>query len=278
MEKMVVEKNDFSKTGRKNSNQGGALRMLVAIDFSPTSYTTLEYAMNLAKSQRTPIELFHIIDFDELSETDNPLVMDRMLTQIEEKARIRLESLIEMLTEQSVEVTGTDLAIGKVEHALRKKIKDQGPYLVIAGANQWGGKIKNHIKSFSSAFLLIPENMPWKSPHTIGIYGRQQNLNQIVKPILYWAWHDKQIILLGQDLDKNFNSGTDLIEGTPILLEKVSSPISSLQQLQSVIKELEIDLLCVDHKKKTFWGKWLERRRFLKITSNLKIPVLFTGS
>src|SRR5690606_33436884 len=89
-------------SGSRHATDTRQVRIFVPVDFSKASFDSLEYALNLAKTCQGCIDLFHITDAGELYESDNAIVINRLLDRLETKANAQNESLKEMTNSQDM--------------------------------------------------------------------------------------------------------------------------------------------------------------------------------
>src|SRR5687767_5653083 len=76
--------------------------ILVPVNSSASAFNSIEYALKIAKTLNTTIHLLYITDLDDLPESSNTVVINRMLDRFERKAAICMESLKEMIEESGI--------------------------------------------------------------------------------------------------------------------------------------------------------------------------------
>lgn len=110
------------------------LTYLVPVDFSPCSLNALQYATMLARHAEGKVVLSHVIDLEEVAESDNPVVVTWSLDRLSRSAQEKMKSLREMISLEGVPVE-EDIAIGNVRHGMVKQIDKIKPTVIVLGRN-----------------------------------------------------------------------------------------------------------------------------------------------
>ena len=70
---------------------------MVLIDFSEGAYIALKYAMTLAKEMDGSLHLFHVADASNISDSENPLIIQQSIDEEAAKIKIKLKSIVEIV-------------------------------------------------------------------------------------------------------------------------------------------------------------------------------------
>ena len=143
---------------------------LIPVDATASAYNSLTYALKLARACSARIHLVHVTDLNELVESSNPLVVNRMLGAMERKARNCVAALRELIEDSGIEVLSHDAMIGNMDAMLQKKIQWLAPDLVIVGRENFRkSTISRLIKTSSCPTLVVPSTTEARLPKNIGL-------------------------------------------------------------------------------------------------------------
>ena len=98
---------------------------LIFINFSKASYNALDYVIKLVKAAGGKIELHYIINLSEIGYTENHFVSVRSINELKYKARKKLNSIVEMLELENIDVKSS-YSIGYFETELKRKLAKNG--------------------------------------------------------------------------------------------------------------------------------------------------------
>jgi nucleotide-binding universal stress UspA family protein len=144
------------------------LTYFVPIDFTQASYNALQYAVLLAKESDGQVKLCHVLDLNEIPESDNPVVVSLALDKLLQEAGRKLKSLREFISLDSINV-GEDIIMGSIRYSLINRIEKVKPDVIVMGRrteskiNRWS-VIHYITKNTSTPVLVIPQNHNPKIP------------------------------------------------------------------------------------------------------------------
>lgn len=98
-------------------------RILCAVDFSPASLRSLDYALELASANKAQVRLVHIIPRIVASVMDIPITTSKWTAAQEEKAKRELPKLKERAARKGVSAS-TEIRLGDIDVQLLKAAKD----------------------------------------------------------------------------------------------------------------------------------------------------------
>lgn len=237
------------------------LTYFVPIDFTQASYNALQYAVLLAKGSVGDVKLCHVVDLDEIPESDNQVVVSLALDRLLQDAGRKLKSLRGFISLDSIN-TDEDIVIGNIRYALISRIEAVKPDVIVVGRrtdskfSRWG-VIHYITKHTNTPVLVIPQNhnpkVPDRAAVTIDVnpeYVVQfKTLLSIIKKI------SPEISILNirgskerehkqdwiRDLQNNYGIKAQFLSGENAL---------GASSLDNFIKENKIDLLYIVKSKK----------------------------
>lgn len=105
----------------------------VGIDFSPGSYKAVQYAILLAKKMEAMVQLHHVIDADEIAESNNHFVVARSIDHLKERAESQMRSFAEMILETHNVPVYHSISIGNPAASIISEINKKKPEAVFLG-------------------------------------------------------------------------------------------------------------------------------------------------
>lgn len=226
----------------------------VPIDFTPASYNALQYAVLLAKESEGQVKLFHVVDLNELPESDNQVVVSLALDKLLKDAARKFKSLREFISLDAINVE-EDILMGNVKYSMINRIEQISPDVIVVGKQsetkiKRGSVIHHIIKNTNKPVLVIPEKhnpkIPDRAAVTIDVNPEQlvkfKALLSIIKKISpeisiikihgSKSYEDAQLLI--EDLRANYDIHAQFLSG-------INKPES--KDLEDLIKENKIDLL-----------------------------------
>ncbi|MCU0396879.1 MAG: universal stress protein [Cyclobacteriaceae bacterium] len=131
------------------------LTYFVPVDFSNCSYNALHYAAMLARFSGGKIRISHVIDLEELAETENPVVLQWNLDQLNRKAEQKMSSIREIIALENIPVED-EIVMGNVRFQLMKQIENLKPDIIVLGSDHNEQPQAGSIISFISKQTTIP--------------------------------------------------------------------------------------------------------------------------
>ena len=268
---------------RKNSSappirEASPLRILVPVDATASAFHSLEFALNLARTCDACIQLLYLTDIDNLPESSNPVVVNRMLDRLERKAYNCVESLTEMIEETGVSVHSAESITGNVWGMLERKIELLRPGLVIIGKESFSKRlVHNLIAHATCPVLVIPASAPSRlpssfalsfekrpSPFTLGVLPQilkhtAVKLSMLTTEKYHGALKKVEHYLASKDYSIN--------------LDYTQEPLSS-HTVERFLEAKSADLLCVTRKNRSFIARIFHSCKVSDMVARLTIPVL----
>ena len=266
-------------SGGSDTTDARNIRIFVPIDFSSSSFTALEYALNLAKICNGSIDLFHLTDISTLGESDNPVVINRMLDRLEAKASVQNESLREMIEESGVRVASCESVVGNIEVLLHKKIEELSPDLIVMNKNRFAGQnAATLITKLESPVLVIPDQDTVKLPSNVVLSAdlkpvRQRTMDTLLKIVQHTS-PDLTVLHIGNRDDRKVPRQWN-IQSTELRLVHVVYDHENVENgIASYVKANDIDLLCLVHRQRSWWGRFFQPSVTQSLVGKIDVAIL----
>jgi nucleotide-binding universal stress UspA family protein len=245
-----------------------SLTYFVPVDFTQASYNALQYAVLLAKESEGQVKLCHVVDMNEIPESDNQVSVSLALDRLFKNAERKLKSLREFISLDYIN-TEEDVIMGNVQYSLINRIEKVKPDVIVVGRKTENkinkGSVINYItKNTNTPVLVIPQNHNPKIPdHAVvtidvspELVVRFKTLLSIIKKI------SPDISILNIRSSKNNvasqNWIADLRSQYGINAQFLSGDHTAANgSLDDFIKENKIDLLYNVKSKKSWFGRLL---------------------
>jgi nucleotide-binding universal stress UspA family protein len=259
----------------------------VPLDFTECSYNALHYATILARNTEGRIKICHVIDLEELPDSENPVVLSFAMDRLIKKAQQKIRSLREIISMDGVNVKD-EIVIGNVRNQLIKQIDEKRPNVVVIGRDTSKrhaskGLVGFLTKNTSVPVLVVPQSHNPKIPSR-AVLASDVNANHevqfgpvfdIIKKVSkelsvvninssYFANAKGVLKWLENERDKGKKNGKSLTHQNGCRLSGVID----------FIRINKIDLLCTVRSNSRFFDKLLHRNISRHLTSQADVPVL----
>ena len=255
--------------------------ILVPINSSASAFNSIEYALNIAKALNTTIHLVYVTDLDDLPESNNPLVISRMLNRFERKAALCVESLKEMIEESGVKVPTAESGIGNVESLIQSRIKFLTPGMIVIGRDSFGKQaLNNLVDQATCPVVFVPEKAKAALPNSFVLALNDDRIPNSIYPLLKIIQQStRQLTVLCAVRRKRneFNSFQSQLFGAncdvSIKYLQHKGPMKATG-LDNFVNANEVDLLCVVRGKRPLLRRIFTRDLSTRILHAVEIPVL----
>ncbi len=258
----------------------------VPIDFSACSFNALHYATMLARCSNGEIVLSHIIDLDQLPESDNPVVVNFAIDRLIKNAKEKLSSLSEIIFLKGILVK-QQVAIGNVQLQLINQISTLKPDVIVMGrdsSNPNGQSLLKYVtKSTNLPVLVVPQSHNPKVPNRAVLASdldpkKQEKLAPFFE-IIKKVSHELSILNIKSGYFSNAQEALNWIQNlnkTYGVNAKLLTPENNegIADLKNYVKINDVDLLCTVRYNKSIFDKLFRRRLANPFTSQLEVPVL----
>jgi nucleotide-binding universal stress UspA family protein len=276
---MVTDQVSFknhSGASVQNSAPASLTRVLIPVSFSDLSYNALAYALKLVKAFNGVIDLFHIIDLDDVVESDNPVVVKRWMMKREKESASRIQGLCEIIDESQVYVSSSTVVIGHKRSSMLRKIHELGPDLIVLGKSSKSDNLATYISENSScAVLAVPFSPGTGIPSRIALAADQKPITESsLSSFFRIVQHTTQSFsLLRPQQEKSGGAKQSAreiyVNGHDLKINYINS-----ESIVSYVAHNQVDLLCTIRRKKSFIRRFFLKHRATEIADHLDIPVL----
>lgn len=258
-------------------NDNSQVSFLIPVDSSASAYNSLTYALKLARACNARIHLVHVTDLNELVESSNPFVVNRMLSAMERKARNCVTALRELIEDSGIEVLSHEAMIGNIDVMLQKKIKCLAPDLVIVGRENFRkSTIVKLIRTSLSPTLVVPAATEPRLPENIAWYpdqsaspGRLLNSLNRITSMAFGEFAQNLITERnGRTTDTQINVDGPRIHHLPVTGDM------NMQTIATYLQANSIDLLCTVHVYSSLLHRIIKWSRSSNFIYNLNMPVM----
>ena len=261
---------------------------LVFINFSKTSYNALNYAISLVKATRGSIELQYIINPSEIKDSENNFVVVRSINELKQKAKIKLNSIVEMLELENIEVISS-YSIGNLKSEFIRILADNNSKTVVIGKKKSGvsSKVLNTlIHQFHGNVLIVNDDAEYQGTHKIavGLDGLIKHQGGLIFISNLCKATNMPIVILDTQNNKQVSNEGQLIpvleKGLEIYLHKIEDR-NPLEGLLKYSKKNDVEMLCIARTEyKYSLIRRMQNRTLVmsKMVRNIEKPLLIMGN
>lgn len=253
-------------------------RVLIPVSFSDLSYNALAYALKLVKAFNGVIDLLHVVDLDEIVESDNPVVVNRWLVKREREAASRIQSLREIIGESHVSVSSSVVVTGNKRLCLLNQIREVRPDLIVLGKTSKVDNLVTFISKNSSCPVLVVPSSP-----TLGLPSRialatdknpvtETSLSSFFKIVQHTTRSFSIVNIQKKKCAVREGTREIRVDGHDVKVNHIEN-----ESLDSYAIENEVDLLCAIQRKQSFLKGLFQRHYPLESVGHLNIPVLIVS-
>jgi len=237
----------------------------VPVDFTECCYDTLQYTASLARNSGGSVKLCHVVDLEEIPESDNPVVLmfaiDRHLQEVQKK----MKSLREIILMEGISVED-EIVMGNIRLELIKQIESEKPSVIVIGKEP-NTQLTSHslltylTRNTTSPVLVVPQSYNSKlSSRAILTLdmdftkaGRFSLLSEITERIL-------NLFSVLEIRSLHFSNGKGAIDWINTMRSKggvnpnvlADGNNDRINQLLDFIRDAKIDLVCIREKHSIF--------------------------
>lgn len=131
------------------------LTYFVPVDFTDCSYNALQYAIMLARFSEGQVKLCHVINMEQIPDSDNQVVVTRSLNELNRKATKKMKSLVELTAMEGVHVDEI-LVMGNVKGQLLEQIEKVNPHVIVIGRNTERQPTRRSIATYLTRNTQVP--------------------------------------------------------------------------------------------------------------------------
>lgn len=258
----------------------------VPVDFSACSYNALHYATMLARCSPGSVKLFHVIDLEEIPDSENPVVISFAIDRLVKEAKKKMKSLREIISLEGIHVK-EEIVMGNVEVQLLKEIAELKPDIVVMGKNKdktfAHGMVKKITRNTNVPVLVVPQSHIPKIPSRAVLASTMDAQSQIqLAPffdIIKKISHQLSILNVRSNYFRNAKDALNWIENlnatygvNATLLPEENN--DNLKEIKDYLRSNKVDLLCTVSPSNSFFEKFFPRNISDELTDQSDVPVL----
>ena len=259
----------------------------VPVDFSPCSYNALHYTTMLARCSQSMIKLFHVIDLEDLPDSENPVVISFAVDRLVKKAEERMKSLREIISMDGI-IVKSEIAMGNVPTQLMNQIETIKPNVIVMGKD--AGKpigarslLKYITRNSNVPVLMVPESHNPRMPCRAGLASDMKRNKEVefgpFFDIIKKVSHELSILNVKSSY---FTNAKDALHWINDLNETYGVNAKLLSQENKVgaknivdfVNANKVDLLCTVRYDTSLYDKLFDRNFTNQLASEAEVPVL----
>jgi nucleotide-binding universal stress UspA family protein len=254
--------------------------ILVPVNSSASAFNSIEYAMKIAKALNTTIHLLYITDLNDLPESSNTIVINRMLDRFELDAAMCVESLTEMIEECGIKVPTAESRVGNVELLIQNRIEFLAPGMIVIGRDSFRKQaVDILIDQATCPLLFVPKNADASLPSSFAlrlnkdlippksVYPLLKIIQQTTQRLTILSDHKKSNLdpFQNQVIEPNFKLSITYLLHENTMDAKV---------MRTFIRSAGFDLLCVVRDRRPFFKRIFTKDPAARIVHTVEIPVM----
>lgn len=263
------------------------LTYFVPVDFSACSYNALHYATMLARCSQGKIKLCHVIDLDEIPESDNPVVVSFAMDRLIKSAEKKMRSLREIISMEGI-IVKEEIIIGNLRTQLLNQIDALKPNVIVIGRNvdkkvSTGSLLRYITQNTCVPVLVIPQSHNPKIPNRAVLASDLDPRREVqftpFFDIIKKVTHELSILNIKSGYFSNANDALNWINNlnTTYGVNAKLLPQENKNGIKGIVDFIhtnKIDLLCTVKYNHSLYDKLFDRNIANQLTSQLEVPVL----
>ena len=259
----------------------------VPVDFSACSYNALHYATMLSRCSQGRIKLCHVIDMEEVPDSENPVVISFALDRLLKKAQEKMKSLREIISLEGI-IVKEEIVMGNVHVQLMKEIDELKPNVIVMGRNTdkkigTQSLLKYITRNTSVPVLVVPQSHNPKIPNRAVLASDMDPSREVhfapFFDIIKKVSHELSILNIKSSY---FANAKDALSWINNLNETYGVNAKLLQQenkdglkgIVDFIRTNKVDLLCTVKYNNGFFDHFFDRNISHQLTTQADVPVL----
>ena len=258
----------------------------VPVDFTECCYDTLQYTAALARNSGGSVKLCHVVDLEEIPESDNPVVVSFAIDRHLQQAQKKMKSLREIILMAGISVED-EIVMGSIRIELIKQIESARPSVIVIGRDS-NKQLTSHslltylTRNTTSPVLVVPQaynsKLSGRAILTLDMdfakTARFSALSEVTERLL-------RFFSVLEIRPLYFSNGRDAVDWINTMRSKGGVKPNFLadgnndrsNELLDFIRDNKIDLLCIREKRNIF-NKFFNQNIAKHLPSQVEGPVL----
>jgi len=262
------------------------LTYYVPVDFSECSLNALQYATMLARFAEGKVVLGHVIDLEEVPESENPVVVSWSLDRLSRKVQEKMKSLREIISLEGTAVE-EEILVGNVRQSLLKQIEKVRPTVIVIGRNTERNPGKGSLLTFITKntripVLVVPGSHNPKVPNkaVLATDMKSFDLREFEPFIDIIRKTSQQLSVLNirgnQSNVKSIKEWVDKLNTTYNIKAKVLQPeqYDAVESVVDYVNSNNVDLLCTINRNYSLLEKLFFPVPAHQLKTHVEVPVL----
>ena len=259
----------------------GSLSFLVPVDFTDRSYNALAYALQLAKMCNGSLELFPMAEDVPLPQSESPLTLRHALTAGESQMNRKIESLKEIIRDNGVEVSSSEIQYGAIASALADQLSITRSDVVVVGGGTTSGVFARVATEAKIALLVVPPTLQASVPHKVLLLRDESAVKEESLRPLFSIVHNgsRQLRVVGKktgSLKKMIFKYLLPVDEFEIGINRSFDVQSTLtDDVEAYLQKEKPDMICRIVRSPSLWQRIIWPWRDTIISSRIEVPTLF---
>jgi nucleotide-binding universal stress UspA family protein len=261
------------------------INYFIPVDFSEASYKAIQYASMLAGNTGGTIYLGHVIDAGEITESDNPVVVQWSLDRLEKKASEKMLSLKEIISGSGI-IVNQEVGFGNLRQELLKMISRCSPDVIVFPRKTINRRRSDMLtflaKNCRQPLLVVPESFVPQVPERTVVATDLRPANGELDTLFQLITNSAHEIALLNIRGVNTPPASSKEEWIKKLETRYGLDARLLQQegdnvvhgVINFVKANPVDLLCTIRRNRNFLARALSESVSNGIASKAEVPVL----
>jgi nucleotide-binding universal stress UspA family protein len=257
-----------------------SLSYFIPVDLSEHSYKPVQHALMLARESGGRITLCHVIDVDQVTESDNQAVVRWSMEQLESAALAKMSSLVEMVSLSGIPAKH-EIMFGIEKRETLKMVRRTNPDVVVVLRSQQDGSdlASFLVRNCSQSVLVVPEACEPQVPsRTLLTADRPPSVRDTILKMVWQSSREVSILDLRR---RRQPEGTVAREWAMHVSEEyglrprmLSRKLDTPEDIREFVSSQPVDLLCTVRGPRSFlFASHLERVS-AELIRGLQIPVM----
>jgi nucleotide-binding universal stress UspA family protein len=256
------------------------LSYFVPVDLSEHSYKPVQYALLLARESGGSVTLGHVIDIDQVTESDNQAVVRWSMDRLENAALAKMASLVEMVSLSGI-AAKHEIMFGFEKRETLKMIRRVNPDMVVVLRRQREGSdlASFLVRNCSQSVLVVPEACEPQVPsRTLLAADRPPSVRDTILKMVWQSSREVSIL----DLRRRWLPAASVAgewadhvrEEYGLRPQMLSRKLDTPEDIKEFVSSQPVDLLCTVRGTRSFFLASHHERVSAELIRGLQIPVM----
>src|SRR5688572_16249802 len=259
----------------------------VPVDFTECCYDTLQYTTSLARNSGGNVKLCHVVDLEEIPDSDNPVVVSFAIDRLLQEAQKKMKSLREIILMEGISVK-QEVVLGNKQIELIKQIESVRPSVVVIGGDSRKRLTSDSLltcltRNTTSPVLVVPQSYNSKAPTRavltlnmdIKTNGRLSSFSEVIKKFFgYFSVLETRALHFANGKEALYWIETMRAKGNvnPNFLS-INDDNDRIERIVDFVQANKINLLCIKERR-SFFRKFFTQNISNQLPKQVEVPLL----